>query len=814
MLGDLVRRGVGTLEAMTGGSFSLGGIIDPATGERTGEPLAYEASDLTTHGVIVGMTGSGKTGLGVGLIEEAMLEGIPCLVLDPKGDMTNLALNFPDLEPADFRPWVDEGAAARAGEEPDEVAAATAEMWSTGLRSWDLGPEQMRALEASSPVTIYTPGSTAGVPIDIVGSLAAPAIGWDGNEEILRDEIEGFVASLLTLVGVDADPVAAPEHILLATIIEEAWSKGRDLDLAGLIGAVVEPPIRKLGVFDVDVFFPRKDRTALAMKLNGLVASPSFASWIQGAPLDIAELLHGGGRARTAVIYLAHLSDDERQFVVTLLLSKLVTWMRKQPGTGALRALVYMDEVFGYAPPTAEPPSKKPILTILKQARAFGVGMVLSTQNPVDLDYKTMSNAGTWMIGRLQTERDKARILEGISSATGTVDTSIIDDLISGLGKRAFVLHSTGVKVPRVFTTRWVMSYLAGPLTRDQVAALTPAVEAPTVPRAPTSEAAPPTLSADATTVTPPAADGIEVVWTAPSTPWIAEVGGLPGSNRLAPAAVARVHLLYDDHHAGVNREEEYEAVLHPLDGAATHLTAVDHDDRDFLSAPPPGVHYELGGVDLAAAAFWRSLSSALADRVTRERAVTVCKNAELKLHSRVDESRKEFEDRCQSQATERADADIAALTDKYRSRVRTAQDAIRKAEHRVRELESDVDARRQSEMLSGAGDLLGAILGGRRRSTGLRQAASRRNQTRRTEERLETATDRLQMGRDDLCELENDLARDVEDITVEWEAAAGRIEELAIGLERSDVRVEPLKLLWLPVAETNRSPQKGPMRL
>ncbi|MEX2279539.1 MAG: DUF87 domain-containing protein [Acidimicrobiia bacterium] len=786
---------------MADDSFTLGAIVDPATGDRLEEVLTYASSDLTTHGVIVGMTGSGKTGLGVALIEEAMLDGIPCLVLDPKGDMTNLALNFPDLAPADFRPWVDEAAAARSGEDPDDVAAKTAETWANGLSGWGMGTDQMRTLRDASPVTIYTPGSTSGVAINIVGSLAAPQIGWADNEEILRDEIEGFVSSLLALAGVDSDPVADPEHILLATVIEHAWADGRDLDLAGLIGAVVEPPIRKLGVFDVDVFFPKKERTALAMKLNGLVASPSFASWIQGEPLDIEELLLGGGRARTAVIYLAHLSEPERQFVVTLLLSKLVTWMRKQQGTGALRALVYMDEVFGYAPPTAEPPSKKPILTILKQARAFGVGMVLSTQNPVDLDYKAMSNAGTWMIGRLQTERDKARILEGVSSATGDVDVAAIDKLVSGLGKRAFVLHSTRSKKPRIFTTRWVMSYLAGPLTRDQVAQLTadadrPARQAPATPEPPPSEL----TARNATAVAPIVADGIDVVWTAPSAPWVSEVGGSPGSQIVAPAAVARVHLLYDDHHAGVEHEEEYEAVIHPLDTSATHLAPVDHDDRDFLIGPPTGLGYSMEGDEISSAAFWKSLSSAVTGRLTRELSITVFKNPELKLYSRVNETKDEFADRCRSLATDRADEDIASLKTKYQSRIRTAQDAIRKAEHRVRELQTDVETRRHSELLSGAGDLLGALLGGRRGSTGLRQVANRRSQTKRTEERLDTADDRLAMEREQLLDLENDLARDVEEIGARWDAAAIQIEELAIGLERSDVRVKPLKLLWLPV--------------
>jgi hypothetical protein len=781
---------------MTDKNFFLGGILDPATGDRTDVKYSYESSDLTTHAVIVGMTGSGKTGLGVAFIEEAMLAGIPCLVIDPKGDMTNLALNFPELRPTDFRPWVDEAAAARDGKNPDQVAEETANRWRTGLEDWDIDSQRMQQLHGAADVTVYTPGSMAGTPLNIVGGLAVPQIGWTGNEETLRDEIEGFVSSLLTLAGITADPVSAPEHILLARIIEHSWSNGSDLDLAGLLGAVIEPPIRKLGVFDIETFFPKKDRTALAMRLNALVASPSFASWIEGQPLDIDSMLYNGNSPRVGVIYLSHLSDDERQFVVTLVLSKLVTWMRKQSGTGALRALVYMDEMFGFAPPTAEPPSKKPILTILKQARAYGVGMVLSTQNPVDLDYKAMANAGTWMIGRLQTERDKARILEGMSSATGGVDLSVVSGLISGLGKRAFVAHSTRSNTPTVFTTRWVMSYLAGPLTRDQVAQLKrdpqPHHTVPTKPDQPVSD--------DASLVAPPVADGIGVVWAAPSVPWLEEAGGLPGSRRLAPAAVATVHLRYNDQKAGVEHEEEYEAVVYPLDDGATHVIAVDHDERDFLPTPPGRAEYVLGTAGIGGAAFWRSLSTALTNRLVAEKTITVFKNAELKLYSRVEEDREHFEQRCRAAAAERADADVAALTTKYQTRIRTAQDAIRKAEHRVRELESDVGARKQTELLSGAGDLLGALLGGRRTATGLRSAASRRNQTKRVEERLDTAADRLEMQQETLVNLESDLARDVEDITDRWDTAASQIEEAAIPLARSNVEVEPLRLLWLPV--------------
>ena len=426
-------------QAIQPGEMFLGGVIDPVSGQRMQRDIIYDARNLTTHGIIVGMTGSGKTGLGIVMLEEALSSGIPCLILDPKGDMGNLLLNFPSFSPRDFLPWINEAEAKSRATGIDQLAVQISESWRSGLAEWGIGPDRMQKLADSASCTIYTPGSVSGVPINVVGSLVAPRLDWSDSSqaEIGRDEIEGLVSSFLVLARIDADPISSPEHILLANIIEKAWSEGRDLDLGSLIAQVRHPPMRKLGVFEIDSFYPQKERDRLAIRLNGLIASPSFAAWMAGPPLDIERMLYSSrGQPQASIIYLAHLSEAERQFVVTLILSRLITWMRRQSGTPDLRALVYMDEVFGFAPPTAEPPSKKQILTILKQGRAYGVGMVLSTQNPVDLDYKAMSNAGTWMIGRLQTERDKARILEGIESVSGQTDMKLFDRLISNLGKR------------------------------------------------------------------------------------------------------------------------------------------------------------------------------------------------------------------------------------------------------------------------------------------------------------------------------------------------------------------------------------------
>ncbi len=532
------------------GRFYIGGDIDPASGERTGDHRFYDAHDLTTHGVIVGMTGSGKTGLGIIFLEEALLSGIPSLIIDPKGDMGNLLLNFPNFQPGDFRPWIDEGEAQRKGVTPDEFAASTADLWKSGLEKWEIGSDRLTQLGTGAEFAIYTPGSGAGIPLNIVGSLAAPDLDWETEAETGRDEIEGFVSSLLVLAGIEADPISSREHILLSNIIEKAWRAGTDLDLAQLIAQVQDPPIRKLGVFEVDTFFPPKDRTALAMRLNGLVASPSFSAWMEGPPVDIQSILFTPeGKPRAAVVYLQHLSEQERQFIVTLLLSKMVTWLRRQPGTSDLRALIYMDEVFGFAPPTAEPPSKKPILTIFKQARAHGVGMILSTQNPVDLDYKAMSNAGTWLIGRLQTERDKARILEGMKSASGTVDVAQFDKLIGDLDKRQFVLHTTRSTAPALMTTRWAMSYLRGPLTRDEVTRLTkdsPEREAIQALR-PGAERRSADVPDDETVVAPKVAPAVSVYHLDAAAPWAGEIGAVKGGQRHQAGLVARVNLIYDD---------------------------------------------------------------------------------------------------------------------------------------------------------------------------------------------------------------------------------------------------------------------------
>ena len=789
--------------------LQLGFRLDPKTGKPGSDPLVVESGDLTTHGVIVGMTGSGKTGLAVVLIEEALLAGIPCLVLDPKGDMGNLMLTFPDLDAASFRPWVNEDDARSEGLSLDDFAAKTAATWREGLEAQGMGAERLRALRDAAEFAVYTPGSESGVPLNIIGSLEAPALSWETEAETLRDEIEGTVTSLLGLVGIEADPLSSREHVLLSNLIEHAWRSGQSLDLGALIGQIQSPPLRKLGVFEVDAFFPPKERTELALRLNGLVASPAFAAWGAGDPLDPATLLRTPeGKPRCAIVYLAHLSDQERQFVVTLMLSKLVTWMRGQPGTSDLRTLAYMDEVFGFVPPTAMPPAKKPILTILKQGRAFGVGMVLSTQNPVDLDYKAMSNAGTWLVGRLQTERDKARVLEGLRSAAGDTDVGELDAAVGGLQKRQFLLVSAKGS-PALFASRWAMSYLRGPLTKDQIETLMRDAPraAPTEP-APTPEpaAAPVEPTADETAVAPAVAAGVPVRYLDPAATWAALLGVQGAGRRLTAFLAARVNLRFDDAKVGIDASEEWEALYGPLDGGLDleQETPVDYDERDFRPDPPEGAGYVLPQAPLGESGFYRDTTNEIRRRLVERRSLEIQRNASLKLYSRPGETPEQFAQRCDEAAQTEADREAAKIRDRLEAREQRLRSAHELAQRRVEELDATARSYQTTELVAGAGAVLDALLRGRRsvRSMAGRigSAASRRGTTTRAAERRRTAEERVQQKEDELAELEQELLDEVAEINAKWEDKAVDVDTVSIRAEAADVRVAELTVVWVPL--------------
>jgi Helicase HerA, central domain len=797
----------------------LGETVDPAAHTRSGTVVRIDPASLTTHGVIVGQTGSGKTGLGMALIEEVLLSGVPVILIDPKGDLTNLALQFPSLSAAEFGPWTENG-----------DGAAAAESWTKGLAGWGLGPTDVADLKNSAEVIVWTPGSTTGRPLNLIGSLQAP--GGNATAEQRADEVSGTVSGLLALLSIESDPMSGAEHILLSNLVERAWAAGTSLGLDQLVAQIIDPPMRKLGVLELDTFYPPKDRTALAMKLNGLLASPSFAAWGAGEPLDIASMLHNPEtkQPRASVVTIAHLSDEERQFAVTKILSALITWMRSQSGSTNLKALVYIDEVFGYVPPTANPPTKAPILTLFKQARAFGLGLVIATQNPVDVDYKVLSNAATWIVGRLQTERDRDRLLDGMRSASGATDIDALSATISSLAKREFILQRAGSDTPTIFTSRWAMTYLRGPLTGSQLAQL-PAAKAPaqalpvavstTSPGAGgssstagdasvpfsgsrTSSAAP-VLKDDETTVPPPVADGISARWVTSSTPWLAEANGTPNATRHVAAAAARLALLFDDDKAGVRESQEWEAIVTPLtvgfDPSA--VVSADYDERDFSTTATANAIYVVPGADINKKAFWTDLEKRLVDQAVAARTMTVQRNVDLKIWSRPGETVEAFASRCELAADEQADADTAKLRTTLDTKIDRIQLAIAEAERKAREAEKAHKANRTEEIVAGAGELLGALFGGRRNARSLgrvvKGVSGRRGDSSRSDARADAASDKIDMKSTELAELEQQLADQLFDIDAKWDTVAKNITTQDIPLERADVRVVEIGLVWMP---------------
>ena len=796
-------------------AFFLGESVDPASHTRTGSKIELDPASLTTHGVIVGQTGSGKTGLGLVMIEEALLAGIPTILVDPKGDLSNLCLTFPSLDAASFAPWVE-------GTDPGAVA----KQWADGLASWGLDGARIAALRAAADVTVYTPGSSDGVPLNLVGSLAPPPGAIDDDETRI-DEVGSVVSGLLALCSIDSDPLSGREHILLTNLLDRAWASGQTIDLATLVGQVQTPPFRKLGVLELETFFPAKDRMELVLKLNGLLASPSFAAWAKGDPLDIESLLHSAdGRPKASIISIAHLSDEERQFALTTVLSRLVSWMRKQSGTANLRVLLYIDEVFGFVPPTAAPPTKKPILTLLKQARAYGVGVVLATQNPVDVDYKALSNAATWIVGRLQTERDRDRLLDGMRSAAGGVDIDQLAATISGLAKREFVLHRSGQPKPTVFTSRWTLSYLRGPLTGEQLRTLTkrdlptatpPAVapastvsgtQAPPVAPVPGAPASiTPALSDGYVPIAPIIAKGTSTYFLAPDAPWAEQVHAVRSGTQLEAALVARCSLTFDDAKVGLQETEEWEAIFHPLsrlfDPAISVM--VDYDDRDLLTQAPANAVFALPDVPFDDPVWFRAVTKLLTDHLVATHALPLRRNEALKLWARVGETEEAFAVRCDAVAQLRADEEAAKIQATLTAKIAKLNEAIDLAERRVEEKRSDAKSSRAHELLAGAGDLLGALLGGRKnvrsitRSVG--SAAARAGRSSSKAERLETAEATVESKNEQLRDLEAQLHDDLFAIDAKWDEIGRQITEYPIALERTDVSVRQLSVLWLPVA-------------
>ena len=769
------------------GTFYLG-----TTAPGPGEPVMYDSRDLTTHAVCVGMTGSGKTGLCLSLLEEALIDGVPVLAIDPKGDLGNLMLTFPQLAPADFAPWVDPAQAARDGVTIDQLATATAQKWRAGLASSGQDADRIARLRAAGEVVIYTPGSDAGLPLSVLKTFRAPPAELAGDGEAWRDRVEGAVGSLLGLVGITADPLRSREHVLISQLLDRAWREGRDVDLATLVQHVMKPPFAQVGAFDLETFFPASDRTQLALALNTLLASPSYAAWTQGTPLDIPSLLFTpAGKPRIAVLSIAHLGDAERMFFVTLLLQEVITWMRTQAGTSSLRAIVFMDEVTGYLPPTAMPPSKKPMLTLLKQARAFGVGMVLATQNPVDVDYKALSNAGTWFLGRLQTERDKARVIEGLEGASAaagkTFDKAAMEATLAGLTNRVFVMNNVHDDHPIVFQTRFALSYLAGPLTRAQIQTLMAPMKQAT-PSSVVARPGPPIQAGEARPVRPVAPGGLDELFS--------------DASALGPALLGVVKVHYAQAASQIDTWREL-TVIAPLDAAAAgdlweHALVVDPRRlASLVPAPSSGATFAALPAGLDAKAAGR-IKAGLEAWVYRAAPLELAVATGLKITAAPDESEPAFRARLAIKGREDRDAAVDKLRAKYQPKLDAIESKQRTAEQRVDREQAQASTATTDSAISIGASVLGALFGGRR-ATASKVASAARSVSRTAGQRADVA--RAKDALDELAlkraELETDLATEIAQLRA---VADPEVTTVKIAAKKADTTVTRVALVWLPV--------------
>ena len=772
------------------GLFYLGREVS-ADGQAGDTPLLYDSRNLTTHGVCVGMTGSGKTGLCLALLEEAAMDGIPALLIDPKGDLGNLLLTFPNMSGEDFVPWVNEEDARKAGVSTVEFAASEAEKWKHGLAQWGQTPERIAALREKCEIAIYTPGSNAGIPLSILRSFEAPSAEVANDTELLAERVQSTTSGLLGLLGIDADPLQSREFSLLSAILHQAWKNGQSPDLAGLIAAVQEPPFDKIGVLPVGEFFPARQRHGLVIALNNLLASPGFATWREGEPLDIARLLHTpAGKPRLAVLSIAHLSDAERMFFVTTLLEEVISWMRRQPGTPSLRALLYMDEIYGYLPPVANPPSKGPLLLLLKQARAFGLGLLVATQNPADLDYKALANCGTWFIGRLQTDRDKQRVLEGLESASAGrgADRTKLNALLNALGKRVFLLNSVHEAEAKLFTTRWTMSYLRGPLTREQIRVLmdnTGRPAAPPPPLPPASAAGSPAPSPEPPAVEP----GVWQLVLPEAGPLLHPTLGLRIRATFAsrrPAAEAPAEVLVSVPFGPDGQPAWRQAAV----ACATHQahSPVAHGGPVFVD-PPPAAR------QAAQQQAWQiegrgQLGENLEIPVLREGKIT---GAPF-------ETDAEFRLRLEQAAREERDEAVRLMRQKFETKLRSAADKVIRAREAVAGQKTQARSAQVQTAISVGTSLLGALFG--KRASGLghitRAGTAARGAARAMKESAEvgTAEEKLAAAEAVAAELEAELETKAAEIPSPSALVSSPV-ILRLKLLPSTLRIESTGILW-----------------
>ena len=807
------------------GAFYLGREYDMAQKKVADGLLLYDAKDLVTHAVCVGMTGSGKTGLCLSLIEEAAIDNVPAILIDPKGDLCNLLLTFPELRGEDFLPWINEDDARQKGLSPQDYAARQADTWRKGLADWGQDGARIQRLRDAADFAIYTPGSSAGLSVSILKSFAAPDPVILEDRDLIRDRVSTVVNSLLGLVGIEVDPIQSREHVLLSTLFDTAWRQGKDLDLGSLIQQVQSPPINRIGMLELESFYPAKDRFSLVLALNNLLASPGFSAWMEGVPLDIGSILYTpAGKPRIAIFSIAHLGDSERMFFVSLLMNQILGWMRTQSGTTSLRAIVYMDEVFGYLPPTANPPSKLPLMTMLKQARAFGVGMVLATQNPVDLDYKALSNTGTWFIGRLQTERDKARLLDGLegaAAATGSqFDRKDLEQIISGLGSRVFLMNNTHEDQPVVFQTRWALSYLRGPLTRDQIKRLMD----PYRPQAAVGAAGSIGASARPSQAGMPFAAGAAAAANAapqaaqgnpPTLPpeipqfYIPVRGRGPANSSLVyqPNLIGTARISFIDTRNRINLAKDMVYITPILDEAIPvnwdNAQELEVAANDLEKTPEPGAKFPnlpaVAGNARSYTAWNRDFSSWLYGSQTLE----LLSSPSLKQVSKPGESERDFRVRLQMAAREQRDETTEALRKKYAPKLATLQERIRRAEQTVER--EKVQAKQQGfqTVISFGATLLGAFTGRKIVSSGtLGKAATAMRDAGRTaaaNQDIGRAGETVEALKKQQADLQSQFDEEAADLAAKIDPQTEMLDTILIKPKKTDINVQLLAFSWAP---------------
>jgi hypothetical protein len=678
-------------------------------------------------------------------------------------------------------------------------------MWKKGLGDWGQSGERIQKLRDAADVVVYTPGSNAGIPVSILTSFAAPSQEILDDAEMLRERISTTVTSLLGLVGVEADPIKSREHILLSTILDRTWKAGQNLDLSTLIQQIQTPPVAKIGVLDLDSFYPSKERFALAIQLNNLLAAPGFSTWLEGDALDVGQMLHSpGGKPRLAIFSIAHLNDAERMFFVTLLLSQTLGWVRAQSGTTSLRAILYMDEIFGYFPPVANPPSKQPLLTLLKQARAFGLGVVLATQNPVDLDYKGLANTGTWFIGRLQTERDKARVLEGLEGASASsgrkFDKQGMEQLLAGLGNRVFLMNNVHEDAPEVFQTRWTLSYLRGPLTRTQIKTFMD-----------------PAKAASSRTASQPSALSTQhsKLSTRPMLPpdvpqhFIPIRGNQPSGSALIyqPMLLGSSQVRVFDSKAGVDVTQDINVLVPISDGAV----AVDWDRSveaglavaDLESAPSDGAQFSAVPGAASKAKSYETWSKDFSRWLFRTQKVDLLKSPSTKEVSKPDESERDFRVRLQQSCREARDKQSDSLRQKYAPKIAALQDRIRRAGQMVERQQAESRSSQMQAAISVGASILGAFLGRKtisasnigRATTAIRGAGRAIKESKDVGQAEENVSALQQQ----LTDLEAQFKTETDVLAAATDPLNEKLETISLKPTKANIAVKLVALAWTP---------------